>query len=49
MYYWFKQVYNQKQIGLISLINYTKYGGYQIILFNNEEIIYNLKDFKGIK
>ena len=48
IYYLYKQVYNQEQIGLICLINYTKYGGYQIILFNNEEIIYNLKDFKGI-
>ena len=48
IYYLYKQVYNQEQIGMICLINYSKYGGYQIILFNNEEIIYNLNDFKGI-
>ena len=48
IYYLYKQVYNQEQIGFICLINYTKYGGYQIIIYNNEEIIYNLKDFQGI-
>ena len=36
IYYLYKQVYNQEQIGFICLINYTKYGGYQIIIYNNE-------------
>ena len=30
------------------MINYSKYGGYQIALFKNEEIIIDSNDFKGL-
>ena len=48
IYYLYKQIYNEESIDNVLLINYSKFGGYQIILFNNEEIIYNLKNFKGL-
>ena len=48
IYFLYKQVFNQEQIDNVLLINYNKFGGYQIILFNKEEIIYNLSDFKGL-
>ena len=46
LYHLYKEVYNQESLNTILLINYTKYGGYQIILFQNDEIINNLKEFK---
>ena len=30
------------------MVNYTKFGGYQIILYNSEEIILNLNEFNGL-
>ena len=47
-YYLYQQVNCQQQIDIILLVNYTKYGGYQIILLYNDEIISYLDDFKGL-
>ena len=48
LYYLYKQGYNQEEIDTILLINYTKYGGFQLKLFNKEEIISDLYNFKGL-
>ena len=48
LYYLYQQVYNQNPIDILLLINYTKYGGFQIILFFNDEIMSNPEDFKGL-
>ena len=48
LYQLYTQISNQEYKDIVLLINYTKYGGYQIILFNNEEIISNLNDFNGL-
>ena len=48
LYYLYEKAFRQKLNNIIILINYTKYGGYQIILYKNEDIISNLKDFKGL-
>ena len=48
LYQLYKQISNQEYKDIVLLINFTKYGGYQIILFNNEEIISNLNDFNGL-
>ena len=47
-YQLYKQVYDQEIIDIILLINYSKYGGYQMILLNNGEIISNLKEFNNL-
>ena len=48
LYYLYKQVYAEEPIDYVLLVNYSKYGGYQVLLFNGEEIINNLNDFKGL-
>ena len=49
LYFLYEKVIKQKLItNNILLINYTKYGGFQIILYKNEEIISNINDFKGL-
>ena len=49
LYYLYKQIFNDESIDIILLINYSKYGGYQIALYNNEEISSNLKElFTGL-
>lgn len=48
LYYLFTQVKEQEPIDIILLINYTKYDGYQIILYNNYEIIKELPQFNGL-
>ena len=48
LYHLYKEVYNQESLNTILLINYTKYGGYQIILYQNEEIVYNLNEYKAL-
>jgi hypothetical protein len=47
LYYLYKQI-KKYSLEIILLINYTKYGGYQIALFKNEEIIIDSNDFKGL-
>ena len=47
-YYLYQQIYNQNSIDMIILINYTKYGGYQVSTFINDEIESNSEDFKGL-
>ena len=44
----YKQVYNQESQDKVLLINYSKFGGYQIILFNGEDIVLDLNDFNGV-
>ena len=44
----YKQVYSQEYQDNVLLINYTKFGGYQILLFNNEDIVSDLSDFNGV-
>ena len=44
LYYLYKQIFNNEPIDIILLINYSKYGGYKIVLYNNEEITSNLKE-----
>ena len=48
LYQLYKQVTNQEYQDIILLINYTKFGGYQLILYYNEEIISNIKDFNAL-
>jgi len=48
LYHLYKQVHRQEYQDIVLLVNYTKFGGYQIILFNNEEIIFNMNSFKGL-
>ena len=48
LYQLYKQVSNKEYQDIILLINYTKFGGYQVILYNNEEIISNIKDFNAL-
>ena len=48
LYYLYKQIYNQEPIDIVLLINYSKHGGYQAILFQNEEITNDLNDFRGL-
>ena len=48
LYFLYKQVYAEEPIDNVLLVNYSKYGGYQILLFNSEEIINNLNDFNGL-
>ena len=47
LYYLHKQI-KVYSLEIILLINYSKYGGYQIALFKNEEIIIDSNDFKGL-
>jgi hypothetical protein len=47
LYYLYKQI-KVYSLEIILLINYSKYGGYQIALFKNEEIIIDSNDFKGL-
>lgn len=47
-YYLYQRVYNREVFDIILLLNYTKYGGYQIILYKNDEIISYIDDFKGL-
>ena len=47
LYYLYKQI-NQEQINCLLLINYTKYGGYQMALYNDEEILAKSNEFKGL-
>ena len=44
LYYLYKQIYNNESIDIIILINYSKYSGYQIALYNNEEITSNANE-----
>ena len=48
LYHLYNQVHKQEYQDIVLLVNYTKFGGYQIILFNNEEIILNMNSFKGL-
>ena len=48
LYYLYKQIINHKQFDIVLLINYSKYGGYQFVLYYEEEIIDQFNDFKGI-
>ena len=48
LYYLYKKAYNQEQIDSLLLINFTKIGGFKIILFNKEEIISDFNNFKGL-
>ena len=47
LYYLYKQI-KIYSIEIILLINYSKYAGYQIALFKNDEIIIDSNDFKGL-
>jgi hypothetical protein len=47
LYYLYKQI-KMYSLETILLINYSKYAGYQIALFKNEEIIIDSNDFKGL-
>ena len=44
LYYLYKQIYNSESIDIILLINYSKYGGYNLVVYNNEEISSNLNE-----
>jgi len=49
LYYLYKQIYNNESIDIILLINYSKYGGYNLVVYNNEEISSNLNElFSGL-
>ena len=48
LYYLFKQIIAHKMYDVVLLINYTKYCGYQLALYYDEEIIIDLNEFKGI-
>ena len=49
LYYLYKHIYNNESIDIILLINYSKYGGYNLVVYNNEEISSNLNElFSGL-
>jgi hypothetical protein len=48
IYALYKYIYNKESYDIVVLINYTKYGGYQICLYKNGEILINPKNFKKI-
>ena len=48
LYYLYRQIINGQSAEITILVNYTKFGGYQIILYNSEEIILNLNEFNGL-
>ena len=48
IYALFKNICNKKSYDIVFLINYTKFGGYQICLYRNGEIFINPNNFKDI-
>ena len=48
LYYLYRQIINDQSAEITLLVNYTKFGGYQIILYNNEEIVSNLNEFNEL-
>ena len=48
IYALYKYICNKESYDIVVLINYTKYGGYQICLYKNGEILINPKNFKKI-
>ena len=48
LYYLYKQISSHQQYDRVLLINYTKYCGYQLVLFYDEEIFVDLIEFKGL-
>ena len=48
IYALYKYICSKESYDIVILINYTKYGGYQICLYKNGEIFINPKDFKKI-
>ena len=48
LYYLYKQISNYQQYDRVLIINYTKYCGYQLALFYDEEIYDDLTEFSGL-
>ena len=48
IYYLYLNLLNKQSCDIVLLINYTKYGGYQICLYKNGVISINPKDYKNI-
>ena len=44
----YKNICNKISYDIVFLINYTKYGGYQICLYKDGEIFINPKNFKNV-
>ena len=48
LYYLYKKLIKGESIDIIILINFTNFTGYQISLYNNEEIIDSIKEFDNL-
>ena len=48
IYSLYKNILNKESYDIILLINYTKYGGYQICLYKDGEILINPNNFKNV-
>ena len=48
IYSLYKKILNKESYDIILLINYTKYGGYQICLCKDGEIFINPNNFKNV-
>ena len=49
LYCLYNQINNNELVDMILLLNYNKNTGYQINLFDTDEILENNENFKGIK
>ena len=48
LYALYKKVCRRESYDIVLLVNYTKYGGYQLCLYKDGEILINPKNFKNI-
>ena len=48
LYHLYKQISNHQLNEIVVLINYTKYCGYQVAVYYDEEIILDLNQFQGL-
>ena len=48
LYVLYKKVCSKESYDIVLLVNYTKYGGYQLCLYKDGEILINPKNFKNI-
>jgi hypothetical protein len=48
LYCLYKQISNNEFVDVIILLNYTKYSGYQIKIFDSDEIVENNQCFNGL-